>query len=395
MAAKPVVTNVAARQQALPSFVVDIHYDVADAGGHTQSIAAAVSTNAGGRYDIVPTDLAGDIGYPVTVGTNKHVAWNAYTDLPAFSSATVRVRITADDGLPVNPPATGNYCVIDISAGPTAAFYPLHNLASQPVLTDGYQTTKILLRRIPAGIFVMGSPSNELGRGANEGPQHTVTLLSNFYMGVFEITQAQYSNVMGSNPAYFPVGPQGPKRPVEQVSWNMARGGTWPDGGPSNATFIGRLRSKTGLAFDLPTEAQWEYACRAGTTNALNNNTNLASINSDPNMNILGRYWYNGGSVYASDPVNGAHTVVGSYRANNWGLYDMHGNVGEWCLDWYGPYTGDATDPAGAPAGTGRVISSGGWGSPAKDCRSAIRFALDPATPYFAVGFRLSLPADQ
>ena len=395
MAAKPVVTNVTARQQASPSFVVDIHYDVSDASGHTQSISAAVSTNSGGRYDIVPTNLVGDIGYPVTVGTNKHIAWNAAANLPVFSSSTVRVKITADDLRPSNPPATGNYCSIDVSAGPSAAFYPLTNLPAQPALADGYKTTKILLRRISAGSFVMGASSNELGSRSDEGPRHTVTLSSNFYIGVFEITQAQYSNVVGRNPSYFPGGPQGPRRPVEQLSWNMVRGGTWPGGAPSNATFMGLLRSKTGLAFDLPTEAQWEYACRAGTTNALNNNANLANVTSDPNMTLLGRYWWNGGSAYATDPTNGAHTVVGSYQPNSWGLYDMHGNAGEWCLDWYAPYTGDVTDPVGAPSGSGRVIRSGSWGNDASFCRSAIRFSYILEPVYFTFGVRVALPAGQ
>ena len=402
MAAKPVVTNVVAQQQAWPSFVVDIHYDVFDANGHTQEISAAISTNSGGQYDITSTNLAGDIGAGIPIGTNKHIAWDAGVDLPEFSSDTVRVRIAADNLMPSNPPATGNYCVIDLSVGPSAEFYPLLNLSSQPVLTDGYQTTKILLRRIHAGSFVMGAPENELGRDTDDGPQHTVTLSSNFYMGVFEITQAQYAKVMGSNPAYFQQGAHGPKRPVEQVSWNTVRGGTWPgsppgSGAPTNTSFMGVLRAKTGLPFDLPTEAQWEYACRAGTTNALNNNTNLTNVYSDGNMNILGRYWCNGGSSYSSDPINGAHTTVGAYQANNWGLYDMHGNVWEWCLDWYeGAYEGDATDPTGPATSDIRVYRSGSWaaayqGSAAKYCRSADRGGVDPDFTNFGLGFRLGL----
>jgi len=353
-AAKPVVTNVCAFQTGN---VVDIQYDVFDAGGHTQTISAAVSTNSGLQYIASFTNFEGTIGAGIPTGTHKHITWKATEDLPMFTSGTVRVKVTSDEG---------ECLVVDVSDGPSATNYPVTRLSCPPVLNDEYKTTKILLRMLPAGNFVMGSPIGELGRNANE-TQHRVTLSSNFYMGVFEITQGQYSNVMGSNPAYFPQGTNGPKRPVEQVSWNTIRGGIWPgspagSGAPTNTSFMGVLRAKTGLAFDLPTEAQWEYACRAGTTNALNNNTNLTNIYSDGNMDILGRYWYNGGYACSTNPVSGAHTVAGSYLVNNWGLYDMHGNVWEWCLDWYvSSYGGNATDPQGPATGSVRVIRGGSW----------------------------------
>ena len=165
------------------------------------------------------------------------------------------------------------------------------------------------------------------------------------YMGVFEITQAQYSNVMGTAPSFY----AGATRPVESVSWNTIRGGTWPGGTPSNDTFMGRLRAKTGRAFDLPTEAQWEYACRAGTTGA----------------------WKNGN------------------------LYDMHGNVWEFCLDWYGAYTGDATDPGGAASGSLRVYRGGSFSSGAGLCRSAYECGYIPDNQASCIGFRLALSAGQ
>ena len=158
---------------------------------------------------------------------------------------------------------------------------------------------------------------------------------------------------------------------------------------------MGKLRTKTGLAFDLPTEAQWEYACRAGTTKALNNNTDLQSLEQDSNMDVLGRYWYNGGSSYSSDPVNGGTAEVGSYQANNWGLYDMHGNVWEWCLDWYGSYNGDATDPNGPESGSGRVLRGGSWPGIARYCRSANRSISYPDDALNGLGFRLVLPTGQ
>ena len=377
-AAQPVVTNVTAQQQAWPSVMVDIHYDVFDADGRTQTVAAAISTNSGALFSILSTNLAGDIGYPVLTGTQKHVVWDAGADLPDFASDLVRVRITAD-----NASGPNLYLVVDVSGGPAATNYPVTYLSSQPILNDFYRKTKLLLRKIPAGNFVMGSPMDELGRYSDEN-QHTVTLSSNFYMGVFQVTQAQYTNVMGgTNPSYF----HGAMRPVEYVSWDMARGGTWPGGTPAAGTFMDKLRSRTGLAFDLPTEAQWEYACRAGTTGAWHNGTTITNTTSDGNLAILGRYYYDGGG-------STEHTTVGSYLANNWGLYDMHGNVWEWCLDWYaGSYGGDATDPPGPASGSDRVYRGGSWDDFARSCRSAYRGYDHADTTYFTMGFRLSLPA--
>ncbi|GEM_PF-2525065 len=293
---------------------------------------------------------------------------------------------------------TGDYCIIDVSGGPNSSNYPVSYQAPAPPLNDEHKTSKIVLRRITADSFVMGSPTNELGRYSNE-TQHNVSLTKAFYMGIYEITQAQYSNVMGANPSYFKQGAHAPNRPVESVSWNTMRGGTWPgtwpNGTPVGMTFMAILQNKTGLAFDLPTEAQWEYACRATTTNALNNDTNLQNIGQDPNMDILGRYWYNGGSNYTSDVVNGGTAASGTYLVNQWGLYDMHGNVWEWCLDWYGAYVGDATDPVGAALGKFRVIRGGGWYHDARNCRSARRYDILPSYADFNISCRLSLPTGQ
>jgi len=157
---------------------------------------------------------------------------------------------------------------------------------------------------------------------------------------------------------------------------------------------MGKLRAKTAArAFDLPTEAQWEYACRASTTMALNNDTNLQNEEQDPNMDILGRCLYNGGSNYTSDAVNGGSAASGTYLVNQWGLYDMHGNVWEWCLDWYGSYGGVATDSSGPGAGSSRVFRGGSWNYSASYCRSAFRYYDFPDYDWGNVGFRLVVPA--
>ena len=287
----------------------------------------------------------------------------------------------------------GDYMAIDVSGGTGASTYPVtyyRTLADVPggANSDAYKTTSILMRLIPKGTFTMGSPSGELGRYGDE-TEHRVTLTSDFYLGVFEVTQRQWELVMGNKPSYFNNATYYQTRPVEVVSYydirenpnNSAISPNWPASSQVHAdSFMGKLRSKTGLSgFDLPTESQWEYACRAGTGTALNSGYNLTSTSNDPRMSEVGRYWYNGGSSYSQGCAPSAGTAAaGSYLANAWGLYDMHGNVWEWCLDWYGTYPGTVTDPKGASSGSGRVFRGGSWYDFAFYCRSAGRGDGDP-----------------
>ena len=273
--------------------------------------------------------------------------------------------------------SASNYLVIDLSGGTQAASYPVSYLSDVPSggWSDDYKTTKMVMRLIPAGTYIMGSPQGEVGRYASDDreAQHKVTLTKPFYAGVFEVTQKQYELVTGSNPSEH----KGNARPVERVSYNMLRGTDKGKGWPANnevdgTSFFGILRAKTGLSFDLPTEAQWEFACRAETTTALNSGKNLTSeTTSDANMDEVGRYRYN-----QNDGKGGysQHTTVGSYLPNAWGLYDMHGNVYEWCLDWYNvSYGGNAVDPKGASVGTNRDQRGGSWNLNPQNCRSAYR----------------------
>ena len=304
----------------------------------------------------------------------------------------------------VNP--TKLYLVVDLSAGPDAVGYPMSELNDVPggSWTDDYKTNKLVLRRIANGSFMMGSPMDEVGRNSNED-QHQVTISKAFYMGVFQVTQKQYELVLGSKPSYFSNASCYATRPVERVSYNTIRGSSdgakWPSANSvDGSSFMGKIRAKTGLTFDLPTEAQWEYACRAGMTTALNSGKNLTSTSSDSNMNEVGRYYYNspcGSTSYSSSSELTAGTAaVGSYKANNWGLYDMHGNVWEWCLDCYQSSLGTsaATDPKGGASGSFRVMRGGSWGSYAHDCRSASRDLNAPADGSdSSLGFRLCCPA--
>ena len=262
--------------------------------------------------------------------------------------------------------------------------------------------------------FMMGSPSNETGRDATREDWHNVVLTKAFYAGVYEVTQSQWQQVMGdvrSWPAKWNNNDYKLTRPVEQVSYYDIReklgaddaAVDWPANDAVTASsFMGRLRTKTGLAgFDLPTDAQWEYACRAGTTGALNDGTvNLTNTTSDARLDLLGRYQYNGGKVWNGtawvDPATdctreNATAAVGSYAPNAWGLYDMHGNVWEWCLDWYvgNLGTGAVSDPVGADSGSIRVRRGGSWYNTASDCRSAYRGDYVPSFRYYIIGFRL------
>ena len=262
---------------------------------------------------------------------------------------------------------------------------------------DVHKTTKMVLRRVSPGTFEMGSPTWEVGRYKDE-VQHEVTLTNEYYIGVFEITQSQYRQVIGQSPSYY----KGDMRPVDSVSYVSIRGtnkGTkWPMGRAIDEdSFLGRLQEITQLSFDLPTEAQWEYACRAGTTVAWNNGEVSTSETHDPQMDILGRYYYN-----STDGKGGYEntTKVGSYLPNAWGLYDMHGNVYEWCLDWYGSYSGDATEPVGPNYASDnnnyRIIRGGGVTSgedlcKAKYCRSAQRVVFGQSKAGGRFGFRVVL----
>ena len=174
------------------------------------------------------------------------------------------------------------------------------------------------------------------------------------------------------------------------------QGGVWPDERRivDADSFMGRLQKRTNLRFDLPTEAQWEYACRAGTDTALNSRKNLSDSEKDANVAEVGRYLHNGGEGGKDNrdcgTANGTN-AVGSYKANEWGLYDCHGNVCEWCLDWYDNYSPDAvTDPQGASSGSLRVLRGGGWDYDAQRCRSAGRNSYFPSDGYSGYGFRVA-----
>jgi len=220
--------------------------------------------------------------------------------------------------------------------------------------------TGLQLQWIPPGDFFLGD--------VHQAPITTVRITRGFWMGRFDVTQRQWQALMGSNPSHFK--DQGGDAPVENVSWDDA------------AAFCRavNLREKAegrlpeGYEYRLPTEAEWEYACRAGTTGA---------YAGDGVMDDMGWYARN----------SGMHThPVGQKLPNAWGLFDMEGNVWQWCLDWFGPYPGGVeTDPAGPTSGSSRVYRGGCWFVVAEHCRSAFRFASLPVLRDYYLGFRIAL----
>lgn len=269
-----------------------------------------------------------------------------------------------------------NYMVVDLSNNSVSY---TDDAPSGGFNVNEYKTTKMAFRYVPAGTFSMGSPSGELGRFDNE-VQHQVTLTKGFYVGIFEVTDQQYGTI--AQVAYNTYRPMIAR---DDATYSMIRGSNAGAGWPASSavdsdSFLGKLRAATGLPFDLPTEAQWEYACRATTTTALNSGKNLSNKYACQEMDEVGAYMDN----------EGYPTTVGSYRANNWGLYDMHGNVLEFCLDWYDSVSsGAVTDPKGPNSGSGRVVRGGNSNRDALYCRSAWRGDQSAATDYY--GFRLVL----
>ena len=293
------------------------------------------------------------------------IALNLLTGLDA---KVANRRIEVPPPLVKERPQKGLYMIVDLTkVGKQAVSY----LDEMPKgdWSDEFKTKKIVLRRIAPGSF-------------EYKPGKSVKITKPFYIGVFEVTQKQYEMTMKTNPSEF----KGDMRPVERVSYfnirGRGKGMRWPkDNEVDEDSYIGKMRKRFGLEFDLPTEAQWEYACRAGTTGDFN--VKGAEIDK------LGKYAGNGGQ-------DDNHVKVGSFRPNKWGLYDMHGNVWEWCKDLWGTYPASETDPIGPKwnGGGNRVVRGGNWNHDAWGCNSRWRGHVRPQDGHADGGFRLCCPAE-
>ena len=404
------ISDVTVRQRWPWNRLVDIDYVVTDA---TQAVDIAISAFNGEQPLTLDTDsLSGDL-YGVTGQGTRRILWD-----PTQSSYT-NEEVLAQFRVSLTPTPAPLYMVVDLTkeAGTEGQIEYVYS-GDERLVTEGrytnvwfgvtndiYKTDKLVLRRVTAGSFHTGS--------ANP-PTIPVTLTRDYYIGVFELTQRQWYHVKGSyltatfnNPVDLPY------RPVDRASYNSIRG-TAAQGGagwPTNKgvyaeSFIGKLRSKSGIqSFDLPTEAQWEYACRAGTTTIFNDGDPLANISGDNShtnawLNNLARYKFNGGWPDGQyEPPNSCSATngtarVGSYQPNAWGIYDMHGNLWERCLDIYGAWNpSPPSDPEGPESNSNgsRVLRGSGYRYAASDCVAAARRSATLADNYYAYGFRVAI----
>ena len=406
----------------------------------TYSLSAAravitldIQTNAtGGAWASIGGEAVsgaqGDVWKVVATGSRR-IKWDATTcwaghQIPASG---IRAVVTAW-GLDNTP----DYVVVDISSSAqpsTQRYYPRVDFLPGGLLgNDIYRKTTIVMRKIMAKdvTWTMGSTTLETLRHAdNREATHQVTLTNNYYIGVFEVTQSQWDLIQTNRlaPSVFANPSDRAMRPVENVCYNEIRNndGTsknantdydWP-ARPNDSSFLGLLRSRTGTDdFDLPSESQWEFACRAGNGDTKwGDGSTVSNVVHDLNLDNLCRYKDTGGD--ASDTnctAENGTAICGSYRPNSWGLYDMHGNVWEWCLDWYEqsiataiatdglPYGGrvniDIADSqkclsGSSPAEVKRVRRGGGIDQRATFCRSAARLGDTPQNRNKIIGFRV------
>ncbi len=322
---------------------------------------------------------ADDIGYGITVNGNRMYVVGETSSFGSGAKDSFLLQVDTADGTVLDTHywgGTGDDIGNDVAmtgsdiyvVGQTASYGAGGNdlMILRYNLTSSFTNSlDMAFKLIPAGTFTMGSPLDELGRDSYE-TQHQVTLSQPFYMHTTEVTQPQWVSVMGSNPSYNSTCSD---CPVELVSWNDVQ------------TFITELNTWGEGTYRLPTEAEWEYAARAGTTTALaNGDITVTDCSYDPNLNVMGWYCYNSSSTQS----------VAQKNPNAWGLYDMHGNVWEWCQDWFGTYPSDSvTDPTGPISGSTRVPRGGSYSSDAWYCRSAFRGGYDPIDRYRHLGFRL------
>lgn len=362
------VSDVKIQQRWPWNGLVDIDYTVTCDTPDADIYVYPTALDGDRRIAIAPRTLtgAGATG-PVKAGTHR-MTWDMAADNPGLHSSAFTVTIHAYAG-------AAPYMVLDLSSGADSTHYPVTYHSACPDLTDdAYRTTKMVFKLVIPGTFMMGSPSTETGRTDNED-LHQVTLTQPFYMAIYECTRQQWAQVTGKLPEEdYNNRLNGP---AQYVSWGDIRGSvaalTWPSTEQvDNNSFMGKLRMRTGLTFDLPTEAQWEYACRAGTSTPWSTGDDPSKINGIVNDN------YN------------SFKVVGSYAPNAWGFYDMHGNVEEWCVDAaYTRLGTDAeTDPKGSSGDYNRCLRGGWANSPVSDVRSARRMSRHRSNRVYFLGFR-------
>ena len=318
------VSNVDAYQEGKN---IIITYDIDKAG----SVGDVYCSTDGGRtWGEALRQVTGDVNKQVPAGSHR-IVWNVLAEREKLAGENICFKVVT------------NYATFRVNGDK----FTVNGVSFEMVLVEG-------------GTFRMGATSEqEVEAKSNEKPVHSVTL-SSYYIGKTEVTQALWQAVMGSNPSYF----KGADLPVECVSWDDCQG------------FIKKLNSLTGRDFRLPTEAEWEFACRGG-----NNSRGYKYSGSNDIDNVA---WYDGNSGDQTHPV-------GTKASNELGIYDMSGNVWEWCSDWYADYTSHSqTNPKGPRSGSDRVNRGGSWYGNAGDCRPSSRGGYSPAGRDGNLGLRLA-----
>ena len=403
--AAPQISNVRLEQNSI-SRRVTVRYDLDEAAVVTMDVLTNGVSIGGANIQAV----TGDCFKKVAAGNNHVVEWNPWLSWPdhKFGAGVVSVRMTAwalDN--------TPDYMAVDITAtggADTQTYYPAADFVPGGVTNSIYKTTKLLMRKIMAKDveWTMGSVA-ESGRNATRETPHQVTLTNNYYIGVYQVTQTQWQQITGYNPSCFTT--DRTMRPVESVSYTdirqgkgtatttaSATGGVYPDA-PYGDSFLGLLRTKTTIDFDLPSEAQWEFAARAGNGEGYwgDGSAMRISSNKDAGLDLLCRYQYNGGKIGANNATTpagnceatNATAIVGSYAPNAWGLYDMHGNVWVWCLDIFANDITALNGAVNTVSGTDRVFRGGSWLNGAGSCRPACRSGGAASARAYNLGFRL------
>ena len=417
--ADPQISNVRLEQNSI-SRRVTVRYDLDEAAVVTMDVLTNGVSIGGANIQ----NVMGDCFKKVAAGNDHIVWWDPYLSWPdhKFGAGVVSVRMTAwalDN--------TPDYMVVDVSSAAqpdTQTYYPSAEFLPGGLLSNqNYRTTKLVMRKIMAKDveWTMGSTTLETQRNATREATHQVTLTNNYYIGVFPVTQTQWDLIQPSRsaPSYYNNAADRAMRPVEQVCYNEIRNAAnsttantaydWP-ADPNPSSFLGKLRTKTGIDFDLPSEAQWEFAARAGNGDTKwGDGSGILNSDADANLDKLGRYQRNGGQVLSgSSYANPAQScgatngtaIVGSYAPNDWGLYDTAGNVWEWCLDWYadditahgGKVNIDPATPANTlsgASGANRVSRGGSWFYAAGICRPAFRSRDPPSNRLSYTGFRV------
>jgi len=395
--AASVVGNVALEQDAATR-TVKITYDLSGDPAIitfdilTNAVVAAQGASIG---DAHLTYSRGDVNRLVQPGEHKTIWWQADRAWPdhEIDTASVRPSVTA---WPTNSPPL--YLVVNLLANQEdqVRYYVSSNAIPGGLLeSPTYRETHMVLRRIDA----RNVEWTMVDAAKSDGP-HTVTLQNNYYAAVFPVTQGQWYALKGTrNSSGYYLAPRSARRPVH-VSYNQMRESSNSGGnetyrypkGPNPESIIGIVNARTGLVFDLPSDAQWEYACRSGLAGGVWNNGQATT------EDMPGRHRNNGGhkngsaAPTASDEDWGT-PVVGSYEPNKWGLYDMHGSLEEWCLDWYvqdsSTVTGCETGAVNTVAGTKRVTRGGSFNVVPYNCRSVSRSSKSPSDDVFYCGARM------